>query len=204
MSSFAVFDESFYLANNPDVAFSVAAGAFGSGLDHFQRVGLQEGHFSITFLQRRVLFASTLMWLHLIPRELSALGCNTTKLVLRVMLPQLQRQLAPKCSPTAARTHAQFLERGNDRQTLSAVLKRPFQNLGFELLCRDLSKAGCHLGSRFIAWLCTTSAVWTSTASSELILIAACPGVPWCGEWHKTRNNFLVNCKSSQAWLNNT
>jgi len=30
MSSFAVFDESFYLANNPDVAFSVAAGAFSS------------------------------------------------------------------------------------------------------------------------------------------------------------------------------
>jgi len=39
---FAVFDESFYLANNPDVAFSVAAGAFSSGLDHFQRLAFRK------------------------------------------------------------------------------------------------------------------------------------------------------------------
>jgi len=40
---FTIFDEDFYLEFNPDVAAAVAAGDFSSGLDHFQRYGLQEG-----------------------------------------------------------------------------------------------------------------------------------------------------------------
>lgn len=41
--SFAIFDESFYLANNPDVSAAVNAGIFSSGLQHFQLAGLAEG-----------------------------------------------------------------------------------------------------------------------------------------------------------------
>ena len=41
--SFAIFDENFYLSNNPDVKAAVDAGAFSSGLQHFQQNGLAEG-----------------------------------------------------------------------------------------------------------------------------------------------------------------
>ncbi len=37
------FDEKEYLTENPDVAAAVAAGAIGSGYDHFQRHGRAEG-----------------------------------------------------------------------------------------------------------------------------------------------------------------
>lgn len=49
MASFAVFDESFYLANNPDVAAAVAAGTFSSGLDHYIQFGEAEGRSGIPF-----------------------------------------------------------------------------------------------------------------------------------------------------------
>ncbi|MGD1862222.1 MAG: hypothetical protein ACFB0E_19920 [Leptolyngbyaceae cyanobacterium] len=38
-----LFDETFYLAANPDVAQAVAAGGLASGFDHFRQFGLQEG-----------------------------------------------------------------------------------------------------------------------------------------------------------------
>lgn len=41
--SFAIFDENYYLANNPDVKAAVDAGNFSSGLQHFQQTGLAEG-----------------------------------------------------------------------------------------------------------------------------------------------------------------
>lgn len=41
--SFAIFDENYYLANNPDVKAAVDAGAFSSGSQHFQQTGLAEG-----------------------------------------------------------------------------------------------------------------------------------------------------------------
>lgn len=41
--SFAIFDESFYLSNYPDVKAAVDAGGFTSGLEHFQKHGLAEG-----------------------------------------------------------------------------------------------------------------------------------------------------------------
>lgn len=41
--SFAIFDENYYLANNPDVKAAVDAGTFTSGLQHFQQIGLAEG-----------------------------------------------------------------------------------------------------------------------------------------------------------------
>ena len=40
--SFDIFDERFYLANNPDVSRAVTAGNFRSGLDHFQQYGIRE------------------------------------------------------------------------------------------------------------------------------------------------------------------
>lgn len=43
MASFAIFNENFYLTSYPEVAEAVTAGYFSSGLDHFQRYGLQEG-----------------------------------------------------------------------------------------------------------------------------------------------------------------
>lgn len=46
--SLAIFDENFYLRNNPDVAAAVRAGTFTSGLQHFQLVGLQEGRTSVS------------------------------------------------------------------------------------------------------------------------------------------------------------
>ena len=39
----AFFDADFYLANNPDVAAAVAAGAFGSAFEHFVLFGADEG-----------------------------------------------------------------------------------------------------------------------------------------------------------------
>lgn len=41
--SFAIFDEQFYLANNPDVKTAVQAGKFSSGREHFEKHGLKEG-----------------------------------------------------------------------------------------------------------------------------------------------------------------
>lgn len=41
--SFAIFDESYYLSNYPDVAAAVKAGTVASGLQHFQQFGLAEG-----------------------------------------------------------------------------------------------------------------------------------------------------------------
>ncbi|MEM1308637.1 MAG: S8 family serine peptidase [Cyanobacteria bacterium P01_H01_bin.153] len=38
-----LFDETFYLSTNPDVAQVVAAGALATGFDHFREFGLQEG-----------------------------------------------------------------------------------------------------------------------------------------------------------------
>ncbi|MBW4491638.1 MAG: hypothetical protein KME26_00715 [Oscillatoria princeps RMCB-10] len=40
--SFAIFDEAFYLKSYPDVEAAVKAGAFQSGLEHFQQFGLRE------------------------------------------------------------------------------------------------------------------------------------------------------------------
>ncbi|HEY9297263.1 MAG TPA: hypothetical protein VIQ31_13010 [Phormidium sp.] len=41
--SFAIFNESYYLSNYPDVQAAVNARVFNSGLDHFRAVGLSEG-----------------------------------------------------------------------------------------------------------------------------------------------------------------
>jgi hypothetical protein len=41
--SFAIFDENYYLANNPDVKAAVDAGTFSSGRQHFEQYGLAEG-----------------------------------------------------------------------------------------------------------------------------------------------------------------
>ncbi|MFB2898340.1 hypothetical protein ACE1CI_35940 [Aerosakkonemataceae cyanobacterium BLCC-F50] len=46
--SFSVFNESFYLAHNPDVQTAVKAGYFSSGLEHFQKFGLAEGRVSVS------------------------------------------------------------------------------------------------------------------------------------------------------------
>lgn len=46
--SFAVFNESFYLTNNPDVQQAVNAGIFTSGLSHFQTFGLGEGRVRVS------------------------------------------------------------------------------------------------------------------------------------------------------------
>lgn len=46
--SFAIYDEAFYLSRNPDVRAAVASGAIGSGLEHFQRYGLQEGRTAVS------------------------------------------------------------------------------------------------------------------------------------------------------------
>ncbi|MFB2837929.1 hypothetical protein [Floridanema evergladense] len=46
--SFSVFNESFYLAHNPDVQTAVKAGFFASGLEHFQKLGLAEGRVSVS------------------------------------------------------------------------------------------------------------------------------------------------------------
>lgn len=46
--SYAIFNESTYLANNPDVRSAVAQGFFASGLQHFQFSGLREGRTNIS------------------------------------------------------------------------------------------------------------------------------------------------------------
>ena len=46
--SYAIYDEAFYLANNADVRAAVAAGAFASGLEHFQKFGFQEGRLLVS------------------------------------------------------------------------------------------------------------------------------------------------------------
>lgn len=46
--SFAIFNEEFYLNSNPDVRAAVNAGAFSSGLQHFQQSGLAEGRVNIS------------------------------------------------------------------------------------------------------------------------------------------------------------
>jgi hypothetical protein len=46
--SYAIFDESYYLANNPDVQAAVNAGAFSSGRQHFEQYGLAEGRVSVS------------------------------------------------------------------------------------------------------------------------------------------------------------
>lgn len=46
--SFSVFNESFYLAHNPDVQVAVNAGFFTAGLEHFQKFGLAEGRVSVS------------------------------------------------------------------------------------------------------------------------------------------------------------
>jgi len=42
LNASSLFDESFYLAQNPDIAEAVASGAFGSGFEHFQLFGQAE------------------------------------------------------------------------------------------------------------------------------------------------------------------
>lgn len=46
--SFAIFDENYYLANNPDVKAAVDAGAFSSGRQHFEQYGLLEGRVNVS------------------------------------------------------------------------------------------------------------------------------------------------------------
>lgn len=46
--SFAIFDENFYLNNNPGVRQAVEAGIFSSGLEHFQQFGLAEGRVNVS------------------------------------------------------------------------------------------------------------------------------------------------------------
>ncbi|MBE9228310.1 hypothetical protein IQ264_23075 [Phormidium sp. LEGE 05292] len=41
--SYAIFNESYYLSNYPDVQAAVNARVFSSGLDHFQKAGITEG-----------------------------------------------------------------------------------------------------------------------------------------------------------------
>lgn len=48
--SYAIFNEGTYLANNPDVRNAVAAGAFASGLQHFQQSGIREGRTGVSQL----------------------------------------------------------------------------------------------------------------------------------------------------------
>lgn len=46
--TFAVFNESFYLANNSDVQAAVKAGIFKSALEHFQQYGIKEGRLAVS------------------------------------------------------------------------------------------------------------------------------------------------------------
>lgn len=46
--SFAIFDESYYLANNPDVKAAVDARTLSSGRQHFEQYGLAEGRVSVS------------------------------------------------------------------------------------------------------------------------------------------------------------
>ena len=46
--TFAIFDENFYLSNNPDVRAAVNAKIFSSGLQHFQLSGLTEGRVQVS------------------------------------------------------------------------------------------------------------------------------------------------------------
>lgn len=54
--SFDIFDESFYLATNPDVENAVDEGDFSSGLQHFQQFGLAEGRVSVSPLYNEDLY----------------------------------------------------------------------------------------------------------------------------------------------------
>nr|WP_290226528.1 hypothetical protein [Trichocoleus desertorum] len=45
-----LFDETYYLEANPDVAQAIASGAFTSGLDHFTQFGRLEKRESVLFL----------------------------------------------------------------------------------------------------------------------------------------------------------
>mgnify|MGYP006266878981 CR=1 FL=1 len=53
---FDIFDESFYLSANPDIAAAVASGAFASGLAHFQQFGLFEGRTAVSSLYSEALY----------------------------------------------------------------------------------------------------------------------------------------------------
>jgi hypothetical protein len=46
--SYAIFNERFYLDSYADVRTAVATGAIGSGLEHFQRFGIQEGRVAVS------------------------------------------------------------------------------------------------------------------------------------------------------------
>lgn len=46
--SYAIFNESTYLANYPDVKSAIAQGFFASGLQHFQFAGLREGRINVS------------------------------------------------------------------------------------------------------------------------------------------------------------
>lgn len=48
MMSLAIFEETIYLQNNPDVAEAVRLGLFTSGLQHFQQLGLAEGRVNVS------------------------------------------------------------------------------------------------------------------------------------------------------------
>lgn len=54
--SFAIFDETYYLANNSDVANAVRAGVFKSGFDHFQQSGLKEGRVAVSPLYNEQIY----------------------------------------------------------------------------------------------------------------------------------------------------
>ncbi len=54
--SLSVFDEAYYLFNNPDVAQAVAQGLFPSGLSHFQSFGIFEGRTSISSVYSESLY----------------------------------------------------------------------------------------------------------------------------------------------------
>lgn len=57
--SFDIYSESFYLANNPDIAAAVSAGIFQSGFQHFQQFGLLEGRTSISPFFNEQLYLQT-------------------------------------------------------------------------------------------------------------------------------------------------
>lgn len=46
--TFDIFDETYYLNNNPDVKAAVANGSLGSGLQHFQQYGIREGRTNVS------------------------------------------------------------------------------------------------------------------------------------------------------------
>lgn len=54
--SFAILNEGFYLASYPDVKAAVDAKKFNSGLQHFQKHGLGEGHTSVSAFYNEQLY----------------------------------------------------------------------------------------------------------------------------------------------------